>query len=305
MSFKYELLKRLFRLSGFKNRSFAGSAEELVDRARALNAKTAIPKLHDPEIEVGRITVDGFPVVTMLHRGRAKRANLFLIGGGMIRAPRPGSIRKALSVAKETGLDLYVPYYPLCTDYPLTRAYAMILETYREMLRHYAPEDISLLGTSSGGNLALGMIPYLNDLRSPLPRPAMIMAISPGTCVRTDEEWRRMQELDRLDVAIPARYMKEAEAVMRCGGGSVPDYMIWLQTGDFTSCPRVVFMYGTDECLYAVAPSFEAAMKRYGVDYEMIVGEGMFHCYPVFPLCREAREGWAQMIGILKGDWTR
>ena len=29
----------------------------------------------------------------------------------------------------------------------------------------------------------------------------------------------------------------------------------------------------------------------------------MFHCYPVFPIVREAKEGWRQMIGILKGDW--
>lgn len=33
----------------------------------------------------------------------------------------------------------------------------------------------------------------------------------------------------------------------------------------------------------------------------MIVGEGMFHCYPVFPfVCKEAEEGWNQMGEILK-----
>lgn len=46
--------------------------------------------------------------------------------------------------------------------------------------------------------------------------------------------------------------------------------------------------------------SFEVAMKRYGVDYRMIVGEGMFHCYPVFPACKEAKEGWDMMIRIMK-----
>ena len=57
-------------------------------------------------------------------------------------------------------------------------------------------------------------------------------------------------------------------------GGSVPDYMIYLQTDDFSGCPKVIFMYGTDECLFAVAPPFEEAMKRYGADYGMIIGEG-------------------------------
>ena len=51
----------------------------------------------------------GFPVLKLIHKEPSKRANLFLIGGGMISAPRPGAIRKALRIAKETGLDLYVP----------------------------------------------------------------------------------------------------------------------------------------------------------------------------------------------------
>lgn len=26
----------------------------------------------------------------------------------------------------------------------------------------------------------------------------------------------------------------------------------------------------------------------------------MFHCYPVFPICGEGREGWKMMIGLMK-----
>ena len=109
-----------------------------------------------------------------------------------------------------------------------------------------------------------------------------------------------MLELDKKDVAIPAQYMKSAVEIMRHGDDSVPEYMIWLQRGDFSNCPRVTFIYGSDETLYACAPSFEEAMKKYGVDYQMIVGEGMFHCYPVFPLCKEAKEGWDMMVRLMK-----
>ena len=114
-----------------------------------------------------------------------------------------------------------------------------------------------------------------------------------------------MLALDKLDVAIPAQYMKTAEAIMRHGEDNVPEYMIYLQTGDFANCPKAFLMYGADERLYAVAPSIEAALKRGHVDYEMIAGEGMFHCYPVFPIVKEAKEGWRQMINILAGDWKQ
>ena len=299
MSVKYEVLKTLVKAIGIKRR-WNGNVEELLESRRKSNAKNKIPTLHDAEIEFSRINISGCPVVTMKHKKSSCKANLFIIGGGMISAPRPGSVKKALRFAKETGLDVYVPYYPLCTDYPLTKAYEMIHATYREMLKAYKPDNISALGTSSGGNLALGIIPYINESAPDTPMPGYIMTISPGTCVASEEEWQRMLELDKKDVAIPAEYMRTAEAIMRHGDDTVPDYMIWLQKGNFTNCPYVSFVYGSDETLYACAPSFEAAMKKYGADYEMIVGEGMFHCYPVFPICKEGRAGWGMMIRKVK-----
>lgn len=210
MSVKYEILKKLVRMSGMKERWMTKSTDELLADRRRHNAKNKIPSLRDKNIIVTHMEIMGFPVLRFTHRQKTDKANLFLIGGGMINPPRPASIRKALRFAKETGLDLFVPYYPLCTDYPLTKAYAMIHETYRVMLRTYKAENISVLGTSSGGNLALGMVPYINDGHSDTPMPGYIMAISPGTCVETDEEWQRMLELDKKDVAIPAQYMKTA-----------------------------------------------------------------------------------------------
>ncbi len=305
MSVKYEILKRIVKAAGLKNAWSGKSADEIIEIKKKENAKNRIPELSAPEFEISRIKVMGFTVIKMIHKNKSPYANLFIIGGGMVMAPRPDAVKKALKFAKETGADVYVPYYPLCTDYPLTKAYEMIHETYKVMLDDYNAENISVLGTSSGGNLALGMVPYINDGHKDVPVPGHIIAISPGTCVETDEEWQRMLELDKKDVAIPAEYMKTAVKIMRHGDMSVPEYMIWLQKGDFTGCPHVTFIYGSDETLYACAPSFEKAMKKYGVDYKMIVGEGMFHCYPVFPLVKEAKQGWDEMVKIVKQGFEK
>lgn len=302
MTLKYEILKRIVKAANIKKKWTAMSTEEFLENRRKQNSRIRIPDLSDPEFDITQIKVGGSTVLKFIHKEKKDRANLFIIGGGMVMSPRPGSVKKALRFAKETGLDLYVPYYPLCTEFPLSEAYRMIHETYKVMLRDYKAEHISVLGTSSGGNLALGMVPYINDGHGDTPMPGYIMAISPGTCVTTDEEWQRMTELDKKDVAIPAQYMKTAEEIMKHGDDTVPDYMIHLQRADFTGCPKVTFIYGSDETLYACAPSFEAAMKKYDVDYDLIVGEGMFHCYPVIPIVKEAKEGWDQMIRIMKEE---
>ncbi len=300
MTLKYRILRRLVKAANIKKRWTGMSTEELLENRRRENAKNVPPELKDEDFDISRIEVDGFTVIKMIHRKKADKANLFLIGGGMISSPRRGSIKKALRFAKETGLDMFVPYYPLCTDYPVTKSYEMIHETYKVMLQDYTAENISVLGTSSGGNLALGIVPYINCGHSDTPMPGYIMAISPGTCVDTDEEALRMTKLDEKDIAIPAEYMRTAAGIMRHGDSSVPEYMIKLQKADFTNCPKVTFIYGSDEVLYACAPSFEKAMRKYGVDYEMIVGRDMFHCYPVFPVCKEGKDGWDMMIRLIK-----
>ena len=300
MSLTYEILKRAVKLSGLK-KSMEMDSSEIIEVMNRRNAKNRIPDLKDQDFDIERILCDGYPVVVMKHKEKTEKACLFLIGGGMVKWPNPASLKKALRIAKETGLDLYVPYYPLCTKNPVSRSFAMIAETYRTMLEEYDSSNITLFGTSSGGCLALGLIAYLNAMHMDLARPAQILAISPGTCPVSKEEKQRMAELYEKDVIIPAKYMITAEEIMK-HGTKVPGYMLHLQEGDFTDCPRVTFMYGSDEVLYAIAPSFEKTMQKYGVNYRMIIGEGMFHCYPVFPVCPEAKAGWDQMIRILKGE---
>jgi len=300
MSIKYEIIKGIIKASNMKERAFGNTTENFIEKNRKQNSKMTIPELKDADFDITQIQVMGFTVLKMIHKKKSDRANMFIIGGGMVMAPRPASIKKALKFAKETGLDLYIPYYPLCTDYPITKAYEMIYETYKVMLTDYDSKKISLLGTSSGGNLALGLVAYINDGHKDVPMPGHIIAISPGTCVNSEDEWHRMLELEKKDIIIPASYMKWVVDILQHGDDSVPDYMIRLQRGNFTNCPHVSFMYGSDETLYACAPSFEKAMKKYDVNYNMIVGKGMFHCYPVFPVVKEAKIGWNQMVQLAK-----
>jgi acetyl esterase/lipase len=283
---------------GVKKKFTGKSSKKFLDDMKRYNAKLTIPDLKAEGFDISQIQVMGCTVLKLIHKKKTDRANLFIIGGGMVAAPKPKSIKKALRYAKETGLDLYVPYYPLCTEYPVSRAYEMIHETYKEILKYYPAGNISVLGSSSGGNLALGMVPYINDGHNEVPMPGRILALSPGTCVDTEDEWKRMLELEKTDIMIPAEYMKTAVEILRHGDNSVPDYMIWLQRGNFANCPKTTFIYGSDETLYACAPSFEAAMKNYHVDYDMIVGQGMFHCYPVFPVVKEAKKGWDKIVEL-------
>ena len=109
MSIKYEFLKKLVVMAGLKKRWLSATTEELLENRRKQNAKNRIPALKDEDFNISRIDVMGFPVLKLIHKEHANKANLFLIGGGMISALRPSSVKKALWFAKETGLDLFIP----------------------------------------------------------------------------------------------------------------------------------------------------------------------------------------------------
>ena len=115
-----------------------------------------------------------------------------------------------------------------------------------------------------------------------------------------EEERKAVEALDEKDVAISAEYMFTAEEILRHGETDIPEYMIFLPKGDFTYDGKITLIYGSDECLYGFAPSFERAFAKYHAEYDLIVGEGMFHCWPVFPVVKEARQGWDLMIRLIR-----
>ncbi len=71
------------------------------------------------------------------NRQQAKRAILYFFGGGMMLGSDKGDVSVAGKLAKETGCDVWFPYYLLCTDYCITESYDMAFECYRQMIERY------------------------------------------------------------------------------------------------------------------------------------------------------------------------
>ncbi|MBQ6078032.1 MAG: hypothetical protein IJK88_08015 [Clostridia bacterium] len=103
LSLKYRVLRRLVKAANIKRRWTGMSTEALLENRRKQNAKNKIPDLSDDAFTIERIEVMGCPVLTFRHKEKTEKANLFLIGGGMISAPRPGSVyahRKRRSIGE-------------------------------------------------------------------------------------------------------------------------------------------------------------------------------------------------------------
>ena len=294
MSVFASALRAAYKLSGAK-KAFRLPEEEILKVIEKQNRSRGVFTPRDHKAYYETIEVNGFPCLIVRERPQpAQRAVLYFFGGGMVIGPDRGDLPVMRKLCRESGCDVWFPFYPLCTEHCITETYDMVYGCYRRMIALYGGGNVSTCGFSSGGALALGIAAHNNAQPEPLPAPRHIVAVSPGEVPWNDAEKARMQALNAKDVAIDYAFMVTVEKFMRHGRENVPDYMLSGSRGD------IHFFYSADEVLYGALPDFEAACKRANVPYSAFARPGMVHCYCMLPYFREAREDFAKITTILK-----
>ncbi len=300
MSVFAALLCGVYRLSGAK-KAFGLPEEEIRKVIEKQNRHRGVFNPTDHKANYEMITVNGFPcLIVRADPKPSARAILYFFGGGMVIGPDRGDLPVMRKLMRDSGCDVWFPFYPLCMEHCITDTYDMVYECYRKMIGIYGGGNVSTCGFSSGGALALGIAAHNAALGMPLPQPRHIVAVSPGEVPWNDAEKARMQALNDKDVSIDYAFMVTVERFMRHGQANVPDYMLSGSRGDFTGVGDIHFFYSSDEVLYGALPDFEDACRRAHVPYTAFARPKMIHCYCMLPCFREAKEDFAKITDILK-----
>ncbi len=299
-SLKYKILLSAFQVLPVK-KLMAGSPEKTQKLFRRAYKGADIPTLRNPALLIQQKEVAGSKVLCALHKEKSNRVGIYLVGGGMLKYPKPNQAKEIVKLAKDCDMDMLLPYYPiLFTGATLPDAYQMVYELYKETLKEYEPENICLMGGSSGGNLALGLVSYINARSEGLSLPGRIYAGSPGTLLLTDAEKRLAQKQEKTDVIMSISALENIWEGMT-GGKEVPDYMKYLQLGDYTGLREAYLSFGEDELFLAGANSIRKRLEEYGVHVTVEIGEGLYHSYAMLPLVREAEAGYQNFVGYISG----
>lgn len=311
MSLTYKIASSIVRLVGVK-KMFLKDKDEMLEYARGENAKKvfdlkkARKRAERKNYYLFDRDVMGYRLVSyQKNQSPAYGAVLYFFGGGMITGPDKLDFSLAERIMEKTNKDVWFLFYPLCSeDVKVDKTYQVSFETYRLMTETYKAENISVLGFSSGACLALGIFLHNNAMGRPLKMPGQIISVSPGGIpdVNLDENkeiWEKLNALNHKDIIIDPTYFITAREITK-GDEDIPEYMLDGRVGDFTDFPKTYFYYGENECLYAFADEFKKAMDKYQAPYEIIVGKGMCHCYPLLRFFREGREAQDQIIELLK-----
>lgn len=300
----YAGMKALVKLSGLRS-MMAKPREEVLAAAAKKNAKNRhfrMPRDTKARYQ-DHIVTEGYHCLEIgMASVRRDKAVLFVFGGGMILGSDAGDISLSREIAKETGSDIWFPYYPLCLAHDIMENIRMVFACYQEMLQYYSPEKIVFLGFSSGGALILDLITYINeenDKGQKIPMPGLLIPISPGSIPVTEEEKERLHRLSKTDVLIPEEYMYTAKEIME-HGNVIPIQYLATAHGDFRNAPMTHFYYGSDESLYAFAPTYAASYRKAGAKCLIHVGKGMHHCYPMQPFVPGCRGAYREVLGWIR-----
>ncbi len=311
MSLNYKIASGIVRLIGVK-KIFLKNKEEILEYAKGQNAKAVfdLDKARKRAERKNYYLMDrdvmGYRLLSyQKNKSHAEGAVLYLFGGGMITQPDRLDFTLSERIMEQTDKDVWFLFYPLCSeDVKLDKTYEVSFEAYRLMTQTYKAENISVLGFSSGACLAIGIFLHNNAIGRPINMPGKIISVSPGgipdvTLEENKDVWERVNALNHKDIMIEPTYIKTAREISK-GDKDLPEYMLDGTVGDFTDFPKTYFYYGENECLYAFADEFKKAMEKYKTPYEIIVGKGMCHCYPLVRFFREGREAQDQIIELLK-----
>lgn len=298
MSAKYTLLKviaKILRLQNMMKKPYS----QLQKKFKTQTAYPVIPECIEEDLDFSTFKVGVNPVLHVKHKAPAEQVCIYLIGGGMLKYPKKDEVKEQIKLARLTGRDMVLPYYPLVPDNSILDVYEMLYQMYKKLIVEYEHENIAIAGGSSGGNLALGLISYINEKGEGIPMPGKIYAASPGTMIYTEEEKRKAKILDGRDLIMSIIALENIQAGME-NGREVPEYMRYLQRGDYTGLKEAYLIFGGDEVFSAAADTIAEQMRKFGVDVRVEIGEGMYHMYSMMPLVPEAKKAYQDMIEYLK-----
>jgi acetyl esterase/lipase len=178
-------------------------------------------------------------------------------------------------IAKETNALVIAPGYRLAPFATYKEAYDLIVPLYRQYREEHPEKKVIMMGDSAGGGLALALAEHFKEEGIPLPDELVLF--SPWVDISMEnEEIPKYQPKDPMLPAVAAR-----PAARRWSGDlDIHDPKVSPLFGDLSGIRNVTVFVGTDEILYPDVRKMFSMLDK-DVSNELIVGEGMYHCYPL------------------------
>lgn len=245
------------------------------------------------QVDVSEQTIAG--VRTRVFTPRAGEANrrrvlINLHGGGFSTCAIGCAIVESVPVAAVARIKVVSVDYRQGPEHRFPAASEDVAAVYRDLLRTYRPENIGIYGCSAGGALTAQTVSWLQAQH--LPRPGAVGIFGAGAV--------RMGAGDSayiaayIDGSFPPPSPSGGMALGYFEGADMSDPLISpaLHREVTAQFPPALIITGTRAMDLSPAIVTNTALLREGVESQLVVGEGMGHCYLYNPELPESRDAY-------------
>jgi epsilon-lactone hydrolase len=236
----------------------------------------------------------GFPAYTLTRRGTTpSRTVVYLHGGGFVGPIDPYQVRYAARLASGLGARVVMPDYPLTPEHTWRDAHGPLVELVERLLKD--GEDVTLVGDSAGGGLALAVALAVRDGGGP--QPGHLLLVSPWVdlTISTPET----HEVTKTD---PWLFIGKMRAYADWWAGS-PDELgrpeVSPGLADLAGLPPALMFFGTRDSLAPGGRLLTRRAAEAGWALTSVEEPGLIHVYPILPFLPEAGRAWRTTVEFL------
>ena len=180
-------------------------------------------------------------------------------------------------LSKETNCDIYLPIYPLAPNHTYEETYDLLLNLYKKLL--IKNKKIIIMGDSAGAGLTLSFTQYLKKEKIDL--PTKLILISPWVDISMSN--KELKKYERLDPMLSIYGLVESGKIW-ASNLDLKDYKVSPIYGDLENLPNTLIFTGSKELFYPDICLLNQKLKENNTKSELIVGENMYHVYPLYPI---------------------
>lgn len=218
-------------------------------------------------------------------------------GGGYVFASAHTHRGFVSQILARSGGAAFVLDYRRAPENPYPAALDDAVLAYKSLLaRSIPPEKIAFAGESAGAGLALATM--LRAREESLPMPSCAALVSPW--VDLSHSGASITENAGRDVLLRKEQLM-SWAEMYAANMDRRDPLLSPLYGDHTGFPPVWISIERDELLFSETCLLADRMKKFGVEVQLEVGEGLMHVWPFFySVLPEGRKTIRRMADFIK-----
>jgi epsilon-lactone hydrolase len=204
---------------------------------------------------------------------------LYLHGGGYVFEMVPPHWQLLANLINRSDVTATVPLYPLAPEHTYRDTYPLLLALYQHLCDTLHPENLTIMGDSAGGGMALSLVQQA--VAQGLPHPKQTFLTSPWLDLTLRNP--AIASRDRSDPVLISAGMRVL-ARWWAGGDDPASPVLSPINGSLAGIGPLLLAIGTDESIHPDALLFRERALAEGVDLEFMEKEGLAHLFQFAPI---------------------